>query len=127
MATLKTTEALGPSITTTDATVTTLADLQTRPGKAYLVKASVIAIDVPLTQAASYQLNGTFFTNAAGVLVQTSTTTSVSSNETDTNWACILEASGTTIRLRVTGEAATVINWRSNTEIIVVGVGSGKS
>lgn len=123
MGTLNTTEVLGPSITTTDATVTTLADFQTRPGRAYLVKASVIAVDVPLVQAASYVLHGTFITTAAGVLTQVSTTTSASSNEGDTNWACILEPSGTTIRLRVTGEAATSINWRANVEIIKVGVG----
>lgn len=127
MGTLNTTENLGPSITTTDATVTTLADFQTRPGRAYLVKANVIAVDVPLEQAASYQLHGTFFTTAAGVLAQVSTTTSVSSNESDTNWACILEPSGTTIRIRVTGEAAKVVNWRANVEIIKVGVGPQNS
>jgi hypothetical protein len=113
---------MGPSIQTTDATVTTLADIQTRPGKAYFVRANIIALDVPLLQAASYQLSGTFFTTAAGVLAQVSTTTSVSSNETDSNWACIMEPSGTTIRIRVTGEAATLINWRANVDTVVVGL-----
>lgn len=123
MATLSTTDILGPSITTTDATVTTLADFQTRPGRAYLVKANVIAVDSVMAQASSYILAGTFKTDLAGVLAQVGATTSVHSTETDSNWACILEASGTTIRLRATGEAATTINWRANVDIIRVGVG----
>jgi hypothetical protein len=123
MATLNTTQNLGPSITTTDATVTTLADFQTRPGRAYLVEAKVVAVDVPLAQAASYILAGTFITDAAGVLAQVGSTTSIHSTETDTNWACTLEASGTTIRLRATGEAAKVVNWRANVDIIKVGIG----
>ena len=123
MATLNTTQPLGPSITTTDATVTTLADFQTRPGRAYLVEAKVIAVDVPLAQAASYILAGTFLTTAAGVLTQVGATTSIHSTETDSAWACILEASGTTIRLRATGEAAKEINWRANVDIVKAGVG----
>ena len=125
--TLRTVEAMGPSITTANATPAILANYQTVKGKGYLVTANVIAVDSAGAQASSYTLSGTFKTTTAGVLAQVGSTTSVHSTETDSNWACTMAASGTEIQITATGEADVTVHWRANVDIIQVGFESGKT
>lgn len=124
-------EAFGESITTTDATVTPIVTFSTKPSKAYLVTAKVVAQNQLLTQAAGYMVLGTFRTDAAGVLTQVGSTTVLTPMEDNAAWNVLFAVSQTDaagaanpeIRLTATGAAATNINWRADVSINRVGVG----
>lgn len=95
------------TVQTTDATVTTVASFTTATGAAYLGKVMVVAQQTNVSNA--YEL--TFrFENVGGTvnigLVQTDYT-----SEDDADWDVTIDASGTSLRVRVTGEAATTIDW----------------
>lgn len=113
----------GQSVTTTDATVTTLSNYQTKPGKAYFAKVDILGLNTALTQAAGYRWTGAFFTTAAGVLAQVGASSAIGTAvESNAAWDSLLEASGTEIRTRVTGAAATTIVWRGTLDIVEVGL-----
>lgn len=133
MARHNTLEAFGESVVTADATVTTLVFFPTRPSKAYLVTARVVAKNQleSAAQAAGYVLYGTFRTDAAGVLTQVGSTAATATMEDNAAWAALFAVSQTDaagaanpeIRLTATGAAATNISWRADVEINRVGVG----
>ena len=122
---------LGEALQTTDATVTTLAYFITKPGKCYLFKSTVVGLKSDFTAAAGYGRTATFRTSAAGVLTQVSTTYAPFSHEDAGAWDCeivggtvVLAGSAGTVPaiiLRITGAAATTINWRADVEINEVG------
>ncbi len=125
-------EALGEAIVTADATVTTLASFTTRPNKAYLVTARVVALnqDISADQAAGYVLYGTFRTDEAGVLAQVGSTAEMTAMEDNGAWAALFAVSQTDaagaahpeVRVTATGAAATDITWRADVEINEVGI-----
>lgn len=113
----------GEAITTADATVTDIMTFQTEHSKAYFLEANVVAINRDLTQAAGYKVLATFLTSAAGVLTQVGSTAATGTMESNAAWTATVDASGTTIRVRATGAAATNINWRVDAKINQVGIG----
>lgn len=117
----------GESIQTTDATVTDISTFQTEPSKAYLLDANVVALNTALTTAAGYKVYAVFRTSAAGVLTQVGATTVSPSIEDTGAWAATADASGTTIRVRATGAAATTINWRADVKINQVGTAAERT
>lgn len=125
MAKHNTIAVFGEAIQTTDATVTSIATFTTAPSKGYLVRASVVALNVTdLTQGAGYQRLAAFRTSAAGVLTQIgATSTTPSPIEDNAAWDVTIDASGTDIRVRATGAAATLINWRA--DVVINQVGNG--
>ena len=119
----KTIDTTGQHIKTTDATVTVLSQFQTNPSKGNIVIVAITGLNNALTQAAGYKWTGTFFTTAAGVLAQAGSSSAVgTAQESNAAWDTVLEASGTVIRTRVTGAAATVITWRGTMDILEVGL-----
>ena len=106
---------------TTDATASTAVTYQTSDDEAYLVVARVVAVDTTdFSQIAGY-VRAASFKNDGGTLAQVGSTTGVATHESDSNWDCDLDASGTTIRVRVTGEAAKTITWRVALEVLPCG------
>ena len=106
----------GNKVTTTDATVTTCGVVTLDASTVYRIQATVIGRETDDTNRALYHLEGLFY-RAAGGAVQEGSTTSITTIESDSNWACVFDLSGNDVRVRVTGVAATTINWSSNVTI----------
>ena len=112
---------VGQIFETTDATQSTAVTVQTETDEAYLVVAWVIAVDTTdYSQVAGYCRIATF-KNDGGTLAAVGSVTDGGTMETDNTWDCTLDASGTTIRVRVTGEAAKTITWRVVLDVYPVG------
>lgn len=97
------------NVQTTDATETSAATW-TIPNGISQIDAVVTAIKSDNTQGASYKRTITFRNNSGSV----STIGSVSdagTKEDDTDWNCTIDNTTTTGRIRVTGKAATTIQW----------------
>ncbi len=126
---------LGEAVQTTDATVTTLSYFVTVPNTAYKFNAGVVALKTDFSAAAAYERVAGFRTNAAGTLTQVGATATPVTIEDNAAYDCeivggtVVLASGTVpaIILRVTGAAATVVNWRADVEILKVGIGPDQS
>ncbi len=98
------------NVQTTDATVTTLDSFTIASGSAVVVSWLVSAIQSTSANAAGYSV-AACFRNNAGTVTQSGTTTVTVIGESDSAWDCTADNSTTTIRLRVTGKAATTIQW----------------
>lgn len=99
-------------VQTTDATVTTL-DSFTIPSNCTVIwSAAVAAEKSDNTQGAGYLLTAVFRNNG-GTVAQISTTQQGGVFEDDATWDATMDFSGTTARIRVTGKAATTIQWSS--------------
>jgi hypothetical protein len=106
--------------TTTDATVTSLVSISSSSDHIYHVTANVVATEtVDHDEAASYTIVGTF-RNDGGTLTQVGSTTTVHSEENTAGWNCTFDVSGVAIRVRVTGAAATNVNWRCNLALMQI-------
>ncbi len=98
------------NVQTTDATVTTLDSFTIASNSAVVVSWLVTAIKSDSSQAAAYSCSACFV-NTAGTVGQVGTTTTTVIGESDSAWDCTADNSTTTIRLRITGKAATTIQW----------------
>lgn len=99
-------------VTTTDATETTLDSFSVPSGVAVTVTWMVTAIAGAGfgVGSAGYSVSATFH-NDGVLLNQRGTTTLTVLGESDAAWTVGIDVSGTTVRLRVTGKAATTIRW----------------
>ena len=104
---------------TTDATVDTLISVTLLEGNVYLIEAWVTAIQADETSAVYKIITGAKRTTA-GSAVLFGSVISIITSEEEASWDCTFDASGNDIRVRVTGEAATTINWTC-TEIFING------
>lgn len=112
----------GVPVNTTDATVTVAATVATITDRAYLVTAKVLATETTdHDEVASYGRVGTF-KNDGGTLTQVGSTTSLWTHEDTAGWDVDFNVSGTSIRLRVTGAAATNISWLADLDVKELGV-----
>lgn len=107
---------------TTDATVTTAAEFATVSNRAYNAIAIVTATETDdFDEVASYMLEACF-KNDGGTLTQVGSTRSLhTANESTGGWDATIDASGTAIRVRVTGASSTNISWNVQLQIIEVG------
>lgn len=98
------------NVQTTDATVTTLDSFTLASGAAVAATWLVTAVKSDLSQAAAYSCSA-LFVNSAGSVSQVGSTTTTAIGESDAAWDATIDNSTTTIRLRVTGKAATTVRW----------------
>jgi hypothetical protein len=98
------------SVKTTDATPTTIDSFTLASNTAVAITALVTAIKSDGSQAGSWSVTACFRNNA-GVVAQVGTTTSISIGVDDAAWTATADNATTTIRVRVTGKAATTIRW----------------
>lgn len=96
--------------TTTDATVTTLASIA--PGNSKAGRVAVVVTAKSGTTTNIYSIQQSFETDGSGNVTLRGSLTVVSEDEDDADWSVTLDASTTSLRVRVTGEAATTIDWR---------------
>lgn len=112
----------GVYVNTTDATVTTAATFTTRSNNGYLAIAKVVAIGTADYAEVSTHWREACFKNNAGTLTLVGASRTVATdNESTAGWDCSIDASGTDIRVRVTGAAATAITWKVDLEVHEVG------
>ena len=105
---------------TTDATVTSLYTEATSNDIAYHMEAAIVATETDAhDEAASYLIAATF-KNDGGVLSQVGSTTVMHSAEDTAGWNATFDASGTTIRLRVTGASSTNITWHAIIKTVTI-------
>jgi len=111
-------------VTTNDATVTTCGSLTLADNTLYQISAMIVGVDTtntPADQWAGYELKGTFYRTNAGGATQLGATTSAHTSETDAAWDATFDVNGNDVRIRVTGEAAKNVNWKSVITHINVG------
>ena len=102
-----------PSLSTTDATQTTIWSKTLTQGKAYTVKATVTARQGDITDNASFTIMG-FAKRATGGGAATGTPVIVSDKSAGaTAWAATLTVSSNDLRISVTGENAKTIIWKA--------------
>lgn len=109
---------------TTDATVTTAATFDTRTDKAYQVVARISAVNTTTFAASAHYYLRAAFLNDGGTLAQQGATQSIAAALETAALAAAdatLDASGTQIRARVTGIAATNLTWLVELDIQEVG------
>ena len=101
------------TVTTTDATVTDLAVIEVAEGEVYSVEVDVIAEEAG-TNRALYKMSGLFYRNASGDVTQQGSTAVLNEIESEPLWDCdfVADTANQTIDVRVTGEAATTIEWK---------------
>ena len=115
------TKIIPAQVQTTDATVTTCGYFTLPDECAAFVRAYVIGIQSGSTNAAAYHLQ-------AGAKGQSGTRSLITGGphkitESGTNmedvgtWDCTIDVSGNDVRVRVTGLAATTIDWQTTMEI----------
>lgn len=97
-------------VQTTDATQTTLDSFTLGSETSSTVTWTVTGVKSDGSQMAGYSVTACF-KNDGGTLTQVGTTVVTVLGESDAAWDCTIDNSGTTIRLRVTGKAATTIQW----------------
>jgi hypothetical protein len=114
-------DQFGVPVNTTDATQTTSATFPTKSNRAYLAIARVAATETTdFDEVAGYERIATF-KNDGGTLTLVGSVTSVHTAESTAGWDVTLDASGTDIRVRVTGAADTNVTWLTQLEVIEVG------
>lgn len=111
------------TVSTTDATETSIGTYTTADDYVYHVEAEVLGTVNGGGNAATYKLIASF-KNDSGTLSQIGSTTTVHSAEDAAGWDATIDSSGTDIRVRVTGVAATNIDWRADTKIKVLDNGA---
>jgi hypothetical protein len=107
---------------TTDATVTTLASVAPGNTKAGRISVVVTAREATTQVVNIYSIQQSYETDGSGNVTLRGSPTVVAEDEDNAAWACALTveiASPTVISVRVTGEAATTINWRCAGQIMV--------
>lgn len=111
---------LAPSMVhTDDATVTTLESIPTTTDKGHAIDLLVTAVQGDRSAQVSFKILASV-TNAAGVC----TVRNVAITADDggaSGWAATVDVSGTNIRVRVTGAAATSLDWIAAGSLLVYG------
>lgn len=97
-------------VQTTDATVTTLFSYTAANNATTVLSVLVVGTKTSAAQGAAY-IRTAAFRNAAGTVAQIGSTLTPVTLEDDSAWDCTIDNSTTTIRVRVTGKAATTIQW----------------
>ena len=100
------------SLQTTDATTTTIASCTVPSNVACRLQVKVTAFESATGDCKSWDL---FYNakNVAGTLTVQKVTESVYEDAGASAWTAIVDNSGTTLRIRVTGEAAHTIEWHA--------------
>ncbi len=110
---------LAPStVHTDDATVTTLESIPTTTDKGHAIDLLVTAVQGDRSAQVTWRITGSV-TNAAGVCTVRNVV--ITSDDPGSAWAATVDVSGTSIRVRVTGAAATSLDWIAAGSLLVYG------
>lgn len=111
------------NVTTTDATVTTLATIRLENSRAHLIQAMVIARRVggsagAANDSAVYVLRGAYkMVSNTPVAIGGTTPQQDFVDESQAGWEATLDISGNDVRIRVTGATNNTIDWAAYIQI----------
>lgn len=105
------------SVQTTDATVTVLFTKNLSNGDAYWVEANVVGVKSDGSQRAAYTRKVLVYCNSDAATIQ-GAVEATSTIESDAAWDCTFTVDSNDIQLKVTGVAATTIDWRGNVKFV---------
>ena len=106
------------AVQTTDATVTTCGTYTLADQKVAHVTAKVVALKSDASTGGTWVLEAAFRRNGASVSQIGTTTLLIATKDVAAaTWSATIDASGTDIRIRVTGQAAVTANWSSSATI----------
>lgn len=112
----------GVYVNTTDDTQTAATTFQTKTNKAYKVIAKIIATETAdFDEIGDYMLEGAFKNDGGTLSLVGSVRSLHTANESTGGWDATLDASGTTIRVLVTGAADTAVTWLVDLDVLEVG------
>ena len=115
-------------VTTTDATLTNVLLLTPPQNTAYSVTTDVVALEAGgASDGAAMWKYSALIWNDGGTIAQVGTTTSVdsqlSANATTESWLHVIDDNtGSSVRTRIRGGAASTVNWKIHTKLVTVGV-----
>ena len=98
------------SVTTTDATSTTIIPVTLETNSVYGIEFSVVGRQSDGSNRAYYRRSAAVYRNGAGAVIQGTIDDKVT-KESNTSWNATIVVSGNDVQLRVVGDAATTINW----------------
>ncbi len=103
------------TVQTTDATVTDISTIPVAEGDEVSVEVTILGQQSDNSNRALYHLFGLFYRNSGGNVTQQGDTYALPDIESDTDWEgdLVADTGNQTIDIRVTGKAATTINWRA--------------
>lgn len=104
-------EAVSGTVTTTDATPTTLISLALDDNTVYLVEGYVVARRTDAADRAGYYRNVVAYREAAGAATLQGTVDTSFTRESDATWDSTIIVSGNNLILQVTGRAGRTIDW----------------
>jgi len=96
---------------TTTATPATLTTLTLVDETTYWIRAVVVGVKSDGSARAVYELRAAAYRTGAGSATLQGAVTSVFTQESDSSWDATMDVSGNDVRVRVTGAAATTIEW----------------
>jgi len=99
-------------VRTEDATVTTLGKITLDDESSYLVEAIVVGKKSDSTDRAAYIRRTLAFRDAGGNATLQGAVSAPETLESNVAWDATLDVSGNDVRIRVTGAAATTIDWK---------------
>jgi hypothetical protein len=102
------------NVQTTNATQTTLITLSLTDNRVYFVECVVLGNKSDNTQRAVYQRTVAVYRANGGVATILNSVVSLLTAESDASWDCTFDVSNNEVRVRVTGAAATTINWEGH-------------
>ena len=101
------------TVTTTDATVTTIATIAIPDNTVVLIKVDVTGRRTDAADRAGYMRNAVVFREAAGAATIQGTIDSPLTRESSAPWDATISVSGNNAIITVKGAAANTINWKS--------------
>lgn len=107
------------NLTTNDATQSTLWSFGLSDESTYYVKAVVIGQDSATNTRVAYERTCLAYRNGGAATIEGQT--SIDTIESNAAFDCTFDVSVNSVRLRVTGAAATTVRWRGRLEVYQVG------
>lgn len=108
-----------PTAATADATQTTCGTLAVATGTTVLLDVMVLAAKTDRSTSCAWRLLVTA-TNVAGTLTIRGSVLVTGPTDAATTWDATVAVSGTSLRVRVTGEAAVNIDWSAAATAVVI-------
>ncbi len=108
------------TVTTTDATITEIASIPMEDEDVTRVEAIVTARERSGGDRSLYRIEGLFYREGASAAQQGSTAAVITAIESDATYDATFAVDGANISIRVTGKAATTIDWKAHYNYMIL-------
>lgn len=117
----KTLHKLVFTVQTTDATVTTLGTVQLPAGSVGFAKSTIVAREASVGTSSGWQIAGAakHLAGNAAIIGSIQSLVAVQQDVLAATWVATLDAAGNDVRIRITGQIGTTIDWMAELEVVV--------